>query len=824
MKTVSTNLARSWMISRLLAFVFLFSLSFLHTHAQIANGKPKFLGNVIGNSGIPSNFSTYWNQISPENAGKWESVEGTRDQMNFTQLKAAYDYAKAPSRNYPFKQHTLIWGSQFPGWMNGLSPADQKTEIIQWYTALAQNFPNLDYIDVVNEPIKTSLPFKDALGGNGTTGWDWVIEAFRLARQHFPNAKLLINEYGTENDPPVRAQYIQIINLLKAKGYIDGIGIQAHHFNVDFMKGPDVTRALDDYAATGLPVYVSELDIMGPNDNATEANQLIQYQEIFPAIWNHPNVKGVTLWGYIVGQTWRDGTGIVNADGTERSAMTWLKSFVSGSTTNTLTVSPPTLSVASAAGSSTVTVTSNTSWTVSDDQTWITTSATSGSNNGSFTVSVAANTGTTNRTGTVTVVGGGITRTISVTQSGATVNSLTVSPTSLSVASAAGSSTITITSNTSWTVSDDQTWITTSVTSGANNGSFSVTVIANTGTTNRNGVVTVAGGGISRTISVTQSGVGVTNFTITASAGTGGTITPSGSISVASGGSATFTIAASSGNVIDNVLVNGASVGAVATYTFSNVTANQSIAASFRTTGGGSCLLTRFGVPRGTALPTTSSNSSFNKIYTFGTAVPNLSNVTTTVINWDLPNKGLWQFSFNTNNGVPSWWIDMRSSVQNFAQPQPAISFSGLGIANLDGNSYYANVDGTNIVLVEKTGKHAIYFSNSTTAPAGCGTIAANARTSADSPVRVSSEIQSLKFPNPVFENQVTVEVPENYTNRQIHVQVLTLTGGVSHTHSIDVEGNSFLMDVSNLTSGGYIMRVSTSGQKSLSSMMLISK
>ncbi|HVQ12493.1 MAG TPA: CBM35 domain-containing protein, partial [Vicinamibacterales bacterium] len=47
----------------------------------------------------------------------------------------------------------------------------------------------------------------------------------------------------------------------------------------------------------------------------------------------------------------------------------------------------------------------------------------SGSNNGSFTVSAAANTGTASRGGTVTVAGGGITRTVAVTQAGQTATS-----------------------------------------------------------------------------------------------------------------------------------------------------------------------------------------------------------------------------------------------------------------------------------------------------------------------------------------------------------------------------------------------------------------
>jgi endoglucanase len=63
-------------------------------------------------------------------------------------------------------------------------------------------------------------------------------------------------------------------------------------------------------------------------------------------------------------------------------------------------------------------VTANVSWTVTDNQTWLSVSPTSGSNNGSFTVSATANTDTASRSGSVTVTGGGLTRTIGVTQAG----------------------------------------------------------------------------------------------------------------------------------------------------------------------------------------------------------------------------------------------------------------------------------------------------------------------------------------------------------------------------------------------------------------------
>jgi len=295
--------------------------------AQIANGKPKFVGNVIGGS-VPSNFATYWNQVTPENATKWGSVEGTRNVMNWTQADAAYNFAQ--QRGFKFKFHTLVWGAQFPSWLtnSGLTQTQQRAEIEEWIRLAGQKYPNAWAVDVVNEPTKTAISWKNALGGNGSTGWDWVITSFQLARAAFPSAKLLINEYGTENDANARNQYKTIINLLKARNLIDGIGIQAHYFNLDNMTGSQMTTALNDYATLGLDVYISELDITG---GGSDSGQLAKYQDLFPAIWNHNSVKGITLWGYIVGQTWHDGTGLVTSSGQERPAMTWLKGFVAGS-------------------------------------------------------------------------------------------------------------------------------------------------------------------------------------------------------------------------------------------------------------------------------------------------------------------------------------------------------------------------------------------------------------------------------------------------------------------------------------------------------------
>ena len=99
-------------------------------------------------------------------------------------------------------------------------------------------------------------------------------------------------------------------------------------------------------------------------------------------------------------------------------------------TQTTLAVSPGAVSVAAAANSTgTFNITSNTSWTVSDDQAWLTVSPTAGSNNASVTVTAQANTGTAARAGVVTASATGVpSQTVTVTQAGTGGGACTIPP------------------------------------------------------------------------------------------------------------------------------------------------------------------------------------------------------------------------------------------------------------------------------------------------------------------------------------------------------------------------------------------------------------
>jgi hypothetical protein len=135
------------------------------------------------------------------------------------------------------------------------------------------------------------------------------------------------------------------------------------------------------------------------------------------------------------------------------------------------------LGLAGAANSTdSFTVASNTDWTISSSQSWLNVSPTSGSKDGTVSVTAQLNADTATRIATVTVsTKEDTSRTVTVTQSGSLYN-ISVSRTSFSVDAAVNSTdTFTITSNTSWTVSSSQSWLTVSPTSGVNNGIVTVT-------------------------------------------------------------------------------------------------------------------------------------------------------------------------------------------------------------------------------------------------------------------------------------------------------------------------------------------------------------
>jgi endo-1,4-beta-xylanase len=308
-----------------------------YTGPRLGAGSKKFVGNL--KSRDEKNFANLWNQLTPENEGKWERVGTSLDstKWNWEPVTKLYDYAKA--NKMQFKFHTLIWGRQQPKWISGLAPDQQLKYITYWISQVGKRFPDTEMVDVVNEALPKHWPpdgrketenYINALGGNGKTGYDWVIKSFELARKYLPKSKLILNDYSIIANDSATTKYLEIINLLKKRKLIDGIGVQGHKGEISGKPIQTLKNNLDRLAATGLPIYMSEIDLGNStsNDVANDQEQLDLYKQLFPLFWEHPAVAGITFWGYVEGKVWLKNCYLIRKDGTWRPSMIWLADYL----------------------------------------------------------------------------------------------------------------------------------------------------------------------------------------------------------------------------------------------------------------------------------------------------------------------------------------------------------------------------------------------------------------------------------------------------------------------------------------------------------------
>jgi len=280
----------------------------------------KFFGNIDTGNSIRSDFKTMWDQFSEENAGKWGSVQSnSQSSFNWGSLDKMYQYCN--DNNIVFKEHCFTWGAQQPGFVT----SSNATEAFQnWATEFCKRFPKVAVIDVVNEPLHNRAQYISGLGGTGTSGYDWIVNALKYAKAACPNAVLVVNEYNTIEYSGENGNIIKLAKaVLAAGGPLEAIGCQAHDI-AKVSSSTLKTYAEKIIAETGLPLYITEMDIGVADDN----QQAQMMKDFVTPLWANEKVLGFTYWGYIVGRTWRSNTGLMTDAGAKRPALTWLLSFL----------------------------------------------------------------------------------------------------------------------------------------------------------------------------------------------------------------------------------------------------------------------------------------------------------------------------------------------------------------------------------------------------------------------------------------------------------------------------------------------------------------
>ena len=311
----------------------------------LADGAAKFVGNITTRTQVRSDFTQLWNQITAENECKWASIEGTRGKFNWGGCDAAFNWAK--NNGGHFKFHALVWGSQYPNWLNGLSADETRKAITNWMDAVKNHYPDLEMIDVVNEAIKSGGKYHSNYGSQGNNNiiaalggdngnYEFVQTAFKMARERWPDAILIYNDYNTVQWQ--KNEGIDLIQkLVKAGAPVDAYGLQAHDMmsqgggqggtggGGSCLSLSTLKSTIEEiWNKTQIPLFISEYDIFTNDDNV----QKKCYSEQISYFMENEHIAGITIWGYIYGATWNDGTSGIIKDNKDRPAMTWLKEYL----------------------------------------------------------------------------------------------------------------------------------------------------------------------------------------------------------------------------------------------------------------------------------------------------------------------------------------------------------------------------------------------------------------------------------------------------------------------------------------------------------------
>jgi GH35 family endo-1,4-beta-xylanase len=236
-----------------------------------------------------------------ENDLKWEQWERKDKGQHRAATLAALQWLRA--QNIQVRGHNLVWPSwqftprRLADYQKNPDKLEQQIEDHIRDIVGATKGQISDW-DVVNEPY-ANHDILDLLPPGSMARW------FQLTHETDPQPVLFLNDYAGfmqrgENTPHKDA-FEQTLRELKAQGApIGGLGIQAH-FDNQFTGPEQLLKELDRWAALGLRIEITEFDL----NTSDEGMQARYTRDFMTAVFSHPAVDSLLMWGFWEGAHWK---------------------------------------------------------------------------------------------------------------------------------------------------------------------------------------------------------------------------------------------------------------------------------------------------------------------------------------------------------------------------------------------------------------------------------------------------------------------------------------------------------------------------------------
>lgn len=261
-------------------------------------------------------ITTHFNSMTCANAMKPISITRQPGVYDFC---AADELVKLARENdMTIHGHTLVWHNQTPDYFFENTTAEGLLETLRDHTMrVKEHFGQLPTWDALNEAIedKSDEYLRDTKWRR-IIGDDYIGKIFRVINEIMPDTELFYNDYN-ECVPEKRAKIVRLLKELIADGVpVKGMGLQSHIsiFGPDF---DEIKRSIEDYAALGLKLRISELDVSFYDNSIPDQPEVAMpnaeyikkqadyYGELFKIYRSyHQHIDTVTFWGVTDKDSW----------------------------------------------------------------------------------------------------------------------------------------------------------------------------------------------------------------------------------------------------------------------------------------------------------------------------------------------------------------------------------------------------------------------------------------------------------------------------------------------------------------------------------------
>ncbi|MBP0494441.1 endo-1,4-beta-xylanase [Roseomonas sp. SG15] len=261
--------------------------------------------------------------LVPEFEGKWSVLQPKEGEFDFSQLDAIINWGQARGR--PVRGHALVWHEAFPDWaVAAIAESQQRARSVMaahFTRVLATTRLRIRDWDVVNEAV-ADPPGSDTPQADGelrnspffrALGPGYIETAFRMAREQDATLRLVLNDYGVEEDTPwaeeKRRRLLNLVrDLVRKRVPIDAVGIQAHLQMRNPFNPVVFGNFLRAIRAEGLSVLVTELDIREgdsvPDDYVARDRVVAERISAFISASAEAGVRTFLTWGLVDRFSW----------------------------------------------------------------------------------------------------------------------------------------------------------------------------------------------------------------------------------------------------------------------------------------------------------------------------------------------------------------------------------------------------------------------------------------------------------------------------------------------------------------------------------------